>query len=85
MTARWTWEFVAKYYQEISNLYQICVTIKNTAPQRWKIPSTGTMKINFDWSLNSKSMKGGIGVIAKDATVTLLGFYQTIIDGSRDP
>ena len=74
---------MAKHYQELSNLQQNCVAMENTTHQRWKAPSTGTVKISFDGSLNLESRKGGIGVISRDAAGTLLGFYQTVIDGGQ--
>ena len=82
-TPQGTWYFAERYYQEISNLQQGSDS-QQTHLHNVGQPLIGTIKINFDGSLKTESRKG-VGVVARDASGMVLGFYQVVIDGVRDP
>lgn len=47
----------------------------NRAMQKWELPPTGYIKVNWDAKLDSKSKKMGIGIIGRDHTGQVLATY----------
>ena len=52
--------------------------------QKWQKPPHGVVKLNFNGSVKKDDNIGGIGVLARNDKVEVLGAVQAIIEGVTD-
>ncbi|XWS22008.1 hypothetical protein CRYUN_Cryun30bG0106800 [Craigia yunnanensis] len=70
-------------YQEYSESQQVSQRPTSRVVQQWSPPPTGFTKVNFDESLSLQEKIVGVGVADLEGYV--LGAFQTVMEGVRDP